>query len=1051
MNNQISTIHKIPGRARLKINCLYKSPEIEKKLSEILPGIENIITAKPNHITGNILIFFNPDIPLESLLQSIEKIVDEIKPEESYDNSHNNSQKFNQLTFGSFIPKDIIPKDIIPNINLNFNLDFLSRFKDLCAVKKNKNNNEKLIKSSEIQSTTHWHLQETQDIFDYFTTNKEYGLSNKEALERLQKYGSNILPEAVPRSKFDIFFDQLKSVPVALLGVAAVISIFTGGAIDAVVITSVVLLNAVIGYVTENQSEKTINSLKSLVRPTAWVIREAQTKEIGAGDIVPGDLILLRPGDYVPADARIIQAKRLSIDESALTGEGVPVNKDANVIHDPNCPICDRLNMCFMGTLVTGGQGLAIVVGTGRFTEMGTIQFMVGEAKPPETPMERQLEEMGTKLVIFSGVLCCIVFVMGLLRGYGVLQMLKTAISLAVAAVPEGLPTVATTTLSLGVKEMRKHKVLIRHLDAIEALGAVQVICLDKTGTITENKMKVVQIRAGKEIIQLPAELKNYDQASVSPVLIDEIMGLLIVSALCNESEVIYENDNFKIHGSPTENALVFLSVSGGLDVPHLREDWPRSKIIHRSERRNYMATIHNVMDGKKLVCVKGSPREVLNLCTHYMKDGFTYELTEDDDLFFQTQNEQMAGEALRVLGMAYSLSDEAPPLEETTDDDDEQITHRLVWLGLVGMTDPIRPGLTKLFPQFHSAGIKTVMITGDQSPTAFAVGKELNISGEPNMVILDSSNIVDMDPVALRALALKTSVFSRVSPGNKLEIVKALQDSNKVVAMTGDGINDSPALRAADIGVAMGCTGTDVAREVADVVLEDDNLETMIIAIKMGRTIYGNVQKSLRFLLSTNLSEIMVSFASNTFGMGQPLTEMQLLWINLVTDIFPGLALAMEQPENDIMERKPRDPHKPIIDKDELMDISREAGMISLTSLGAYGYGIAKYGIGPNATAISFLSITSSQLLHALTCRSKYSGIFKGEKLPSNHYLTLAIGGSFALQGLALFVPGLRSLLGLGQLALTDMLVVGAASTLPFLVNEITKKPKELTEVKND
>ncbi|MEW6602420.1 MAG: cation-transporting P-type ATPase, partial [Nitrospirota bacterium] len=631
-----------------------------------------------------------------------------------------------------------------------------------------------------------------------------------------------------------------------------------------------------------------------------------------------------------------------------------------------------------------------------------------------------------------------LVFVTGLLRGYGFLQMLKTSISLAIAAVPEGLPTVATTTLALGIRNMRRHNILIRRLEAVETLGSVHTICLDKTGTITLNRMSVVTAFSGMRRFTVSDGQFFASGEPASVYLFDELLRLIHIAALCNESEVIGQGGKYAVNGSPTENALIHIALSSGVDVVRLREKFLLVNIQHRSENRNYMYTLHRAGNHSALVAVKGSPNEVLSMCRWHMKDGRKIPLTDEDRLAIETENERMAGKALRILGMAYFLSDGEPDAFLNNDID---FSDNLVWLGLVGMADPVRGGVKGLIGEFHRAGIETVMITGDQSPTAYAIGKELNLSNGEQLEILDSAHLASIDPEVLKALCERVHVFSRVSPAHKLQIVQALQSAGKIVAMTGDGINDGPALKAADIGIAMGHVGTDVAREVADVVIEDDELATMIIAISQGRTIYNNIRKSVHFLLSTNLSEIMVMFTAIAGGLGQPLSAIQLLWINLMSDIAPGLALALEPPEPDVLSQPPRDPEEPLVKKSDFKRITFESAVISAGTLGAYGYGVMRYGMGQKASAIAFMSLTAGQLLHAISCRSEKHSIFDREKLPPNRYLNMALGGSFAIQLLAMLIPGLRNLLGLAPIGILDGAVIGSSAALPLLVNEGTKR----------
>lgn len=1006
--------YAVKGRVRFKVVGLYRSETLRKEIEINLQTTEAIKNVSVNTLTGNVLVFFNSGNTPRTIASVIEAIV---RAYRSKDSASSSSEA----------------------CNLNKKSPASANNKSLQKQEKKAITKRKLRRSvihALEQPLENWHQTDAGAVLEHFCASGEYGHSKETAGRNLKVYGYNVLPEAVPRSGFSIFINQFNSLPVALLGVAAAISIATGGLVDALVIAGVTLINAAIGYTTETQTEKTIHALKGLVRPLALVKREGTILELGAEEVVPGDLLILRPGSYVAADARLIASSHLSSDESALTGESMPAKKNADTCSEGKIPLADRSNMVYMGTLVTGGQGVALVVATGKFTEIGKIQSLVGEAETPPTPMELQLSRMGTQLVIISGAVCGLVFIIGLLRGYGFLQMLKISISLAVAAVPEGLPTVATTTLALGIRDMRKHKVLIRRLDAVETIGSVQTICLDKTGTITMNRMSVITAHAGLQRYAFSGGKILKQGEPVSPYSCDELLKMLHIPALCNESEVISEAGLFVVNGSPTENALIHAALDSGIDVVSLREKFPLLSIAHRSENRNYMHTVHETKNASKVVAVKGSPCEVLSICKWYMKDSAKVPLTDEDRLLIETENERMAGKALRVLGIAYAYRDSS-----FINSGNGELEDDLIWLGLVGMADPIRDRVKELIAGFHIAGIDTVMITGDQSPTAYAIGKELDLSSNGHLEILDSTHFANIEPEVMTALCEKVHVFARVSPAHKLQIVQALQGAGKIVAMTGDGINDGPALKAANIGIAMGHTGTDVAREVADIIIEDDNLETMLLAISRGRTIYNNIRKSVHFLLSTNLSEIMVMFTALSSGLGQPLNAMQLLWINLISDIAPGLALALEPPEPDVLSLPPRDPSEPLIRNSDFKRIAFESGVISAGTLGAYGYGLARYGMGPQAGTMAFLSLTAGQLLHALSCRSERHSIFSTEKLPRNKYLDLSLGGSFAIQGLAITVPGLRKLLGITPISILDGIVIAGSSILPLVVNEATKK----------
>lgn len=1015
----IEPVHtSVKGRARLWVDGLYRSRGMGEFINERLCGRKDILHYKVNTLTGRVLVVFNSGNTHESIAAHLETIIIEYRGAKIDTSTLKGSKSRPQHD------------DCIPGGGVKSKAKEISgKLRDMLA-------------GAEEQNPRDWHLMHTSDVAADLRTCPRRGLGAKDAEEALKRYGPNLLPEAVPRSALGMLLGQFKSLPVVLLCGAAVLSALTGGIGDAAVIMGVVAINAAIGFFTETQAEKTINSLKQMVRPTALIVRDGEALSVMAAEIVPGDLLVLRPGCYIAADGRLVESHHLSVDESALTGESMPVHKSPEALDfRGEIPIGDRANMLYMGTLVTGGQGLAVVTATGAYTEMGRIQVLVGEARPPKTPMERQLDDLGNRLVLIGGAVCGVVFLIGLLRGYGFLRMLKTSISLAVAAIPEGLPAVATTTLALGVKNMRGRKALIRHLDAVEALGSVQTVCLDKTGTITHNKMAVVRVYAGETAMSVNDGLFFSDGVQVNPYSKEELLALLYVVCLCSETEINGGGNggDHVLLGTPTENALVQAALSSGIDVAALRGRHPRVEIRHRSENRNHMATVHeDPISGGRLVAVKGSPGEVLSMCGTYIKDNRVIELGEEAKQAIQSANERMAGAALRVLGVAYKR------IGSGLGENGSGIGHEdFTWAGLVGLADPVRSGTRDLIAEFHRAGIRTVMITGDQSPTAYAIGRELDLSGGRQLEILDSTHFADMQPDVMAALSERVHVFSRVSPAHKLQIVQAIQRNGRVVAMTGDGINDGPALRAADVGIAMGTTGTDVAREVSDMVIEDDNLQTMIVAVSHGRTIYNNIRKSVHFLLATNMSEIMVMFAAMAGGMGQPLNAMQLLWINLISDIFPGLALALEPPEPDIMSRPPRDPEEKILRAADFKRLAAESAVLSAGALGAYGWGIARYGMGPQAGTMAFMSLSSSQLLHAISCRSGDHGIFDSgaDRLPPNRYLTAALAGSFGIQIMAVTMPGMRRMLGIAPIGPFDWLIIGAASAAPLLINEATKR----------
>jgi Ca2+-transporting ATPase len=1013
----IQVIHDaVRGRARYKVRELYRCEPFKDFIEHRLSQKRSVKKVSASTLTANILVLFDLDVTADSLVPLIERVISEYR-----------DQSANTVMDGAVSGFDLRVRDrssaFDPTTYHRLDESFISQ--GLNAL---------IPSRAKARKDRPWHLMDVDSVLAELGASRTEGLSSAQVRKNLRKYGPNLLPHSSSRSALGILIDQFKSFPAGLLGVAAAVSLLTGGIADAAVILSVMGINTAVGFATENEAQRTIEGLKTLVRPSVRVVRNGKTVNTALDTIVPGDLVVFTPGTYVPADCRLVAATHLSVDESALTGESMPVHKTTKPLALENVALGDRFNMVYMGTLVTGGQGTGVVVASGKTTEIGRLQMLLKEATSPETPMERELLQVGNRLALIGGGICGLIFLIGILRGQGFMQMFKTSISLAVAAVPEGLPMLATTTLALGIRRMNRRHVLIRNLNAVETLGAVQTICFDKTGTVTQNKMSVQAIYSGGQWI----EVKNGQFSSNSePINVSEspeLVALIRTCLLCNETRVLMEDGVYTLKGSSTEAALVRLAIDVGMDVVKLRRESPVLKINHRSEDRHFMGTLHRMTSEGTLTAMKGSPLEVLAMCDRQMVDGQEVSLTDEDRSRIELENERMAARAMRVLGFAYYV------------DEQEQETafirsSKLVWLGLVGMADPVRPGIRELIALFHRAGIDTIMLTGDQSPTAYAIAKELDLGRGGPVEILDSMHLANIDPEALRALSERVHVFSRVSPAHKLQIVQALQKAGRVVAMTGDGINDSPALKAADIGIAMGHSGTDMAREVADVIAEEDELETIVMAVSQGRTIYGNIRKTLHFVLATNFSEIMVMFLAGSAGIGYPLSPMQLLWINLLSDTLPGIALALEPPEPDVLQRPPRNPEEPIIQVSDLRRIGFESAAISISALGAYGYGLLRYGAGAHASTMAFQSLTLAQLLHAISCRSEKHSMFEESDLPLNAFLRYALGGSLILQILTMLIPGLRRLLGISPISFLDGLMIGGSALLPLLVNESTKE----------
>jgi Ca2+-transporting ATPase len=889
---------------------------------------------------------------------------------------------------------------------------------------------------SEPESQIRWHTLDGSRVGELLRVDPARGLSAVEIGVRTQQYGPNELPQPEGRSGLARFFGQFKDLPVLLLAGSAVLSCVTGGVVDGVVILTVIVANGVIGYVTESSAERTIASLTRHAANDTEVLRAGEVVRIALSEVVPGDIVVLRMGSVVPADARLLEASDLSVDESALTGESLPADKSVPRIDDADLPLGDRRNMVYRGTLVTGGGGRALVVATGAETEVGRLQAMVGEVKQPETPMQRQLRELGERTMVIASVVCGGVFAMGILRGNSLLQMLRTSVSLAVAAVPEGLPTVAITTLAIGIQRMKQRQVIVRRLDAIETLGSVQVLCFDKTGTITYNRMRVLRVAAGGKELTLSGKRLLDGQSELAAPSSPELEWLLRVGALCSEVTLRYDGEALvACEGSPTEKALVEMALELGMNVRELRGAYPRHSTVERTETRRLMATIHRRGPDQSgsapyLVAVKGSPEDVLDLCRHTLRGGQLVELSDEDRRLILRENDGMSSDALRVLGLAYREHESEPG---SFDQD-------LIWLGLTGLADPPREGLPELIAQFRTAGVRSVMITGDQSATAYAVAKQIGLAQDGELQTLDSIELDRMNPELLAEIVPNIQVFSRVSPRHKLRIVQALQKSGLVVAMTGDGINDCPALKAADVGVAMGGGKSPVAREVADVILETDDLHAMLIAIEQGRVIHADIKKAVRFILATNLSEILLTLLSVAVGFGESMSPLQLLWINLVSDIFPELALALQPSEDDVLQRPPREPGAKMFSKEEFRQMAIEGSVLTAGAFAAYAYGISRYGQSPNARALSFVTLTAAQLLHAFSTRSERHNIFDSHVSPPNPYVPLSVGGGIALTLLIQLIPATRKLFGSRPLPAFDWLIASLGAAAPLVANEITK-----------
>jgi Ca2+-transporting ATPase len=912
---------------------------------------------------------------------------------------------------------------------------------------------------------------EVTNIFTRLETDAEQGLEQVVAQGRLAEHGPNELIERGQKNPWLILWEQMTAVMVVILIVAAVISAFLGDYKDTIAIMAIVVLNAILGFTQEYRAEKAMAALKKLAVPTVKVRRDGHVREISARELVPGDVVLLEAGALVPADGRLLESANLRVQESALTGESEPVEKnpEALALAAEDLPLGDRRNMVYMGTVVTYGRGLAVVVETGMKTELGRIAEMIQTVEREPTPLQRRLEQLGRGLAIAALVIVAVVFALGLLRGEDVRLMFLTAISMAVAAIPEGLPAVVTIALALGAQRMLKRRALIRKLPAVETLGSVTTICSDKTGTLTENRMTVTVLDAAGHMLNL-TEMTHHGQPVWTPPdnphpvavpsreaaagpetmpaqLAPSLQLLLAGAALCNDAILEPEVDGTdRLHavGDPTEGALVVATAQFNLQKGDLEQCLPRAAEAPFTSERKRMTTVHQLLNGYDrlpgwlpsieggpyIAFSKGAVDSLLNVSTRVWADGQVEQLTPAWQIRIQTANDQLAQNGMRVLGVAYRPLETLP-----TNGREEMLERELVFVGLVGMIDPPRSEVREAVHTCQTAGIRPLMITGDHPLTAHHIARELKIA--TNGQVLTGQDLERMSLEELETIVEEVPVYARVSPEHKLKIVQALQDKGHIVAMTGDGVNDAPALKKADIGVAMGITGTDVSKEAADMVLLDDNFATIVSAVKEGRVIYDNIRKFIKYTMTSNAGEIWVMLLAPFLGMPLPLLPLQILWINLVTDGLPGLALGVEPAERGTMRRPPYHPRENIFGRrmgHDIIWIGLLMGLVSLL-MGFWAWSTGN----PTWQTMVFTTLTLSQMGNALAIRSDRESLFSIGLL-SNKPLLGAVLLTFVLQLAVVYVPFLQEIFKTVSLSPADLAISLVLSTVVFWGVELEK-----------
>lgn len=872
------------------------------------------------------------------------------------------------------------------------------------------------------QQTKPVYLQSVEEVFKEVQSSPA-GLSSQEVASRLEKYGANTLQEGKKKSLLEKFVDQFKDFMILVLLVAAVVSMFAHSGepdpTDAIIILAVVLLNAILGVFQESKAEEAIEALKKMASPVASVLRDGHVEHVKGEDIVVGDIVILEAGDVVPADMRLFEVNTVKIEESALTGESVPVDKDLVIPTGDEVGIGDRTNMAFSSTNVTYGRAVGVVTSTGMNTEVGKIANMLANTEEGKTPLQENQDALGKWLTIMILVIAVIIFVVGMLRGNEWTHMLLTAIAIAVAAIPEGLPAISTIILALGTQKMAQRNALVRKLPAVETLGGVEIICSDKTGTLTLNQMTVEKMVYDNEIHDASEEISNDNMA-------------LRVMNLANDTKISQDNS---LLGDPTETAMVQYGLDKKYDVREELVNIPRVAEVPFDSTRKLMTTIHQLEDGKYLVATKGAPDMLLDRVTKIKKHGEVSAFTEDDRTTLMKLNKEMATQALRVLAMAYKVIDTLP---ETIDTD--SIEHDLIFAGLVGMIDPERKEAAAAIKVAQSAGIRTIMITGDHRDTAQAIAKRLGIlRPDQEDGVLTGGELNDISDEELERTVETYSVYARVSPEHKVRIVKAWQKNGKVVSMTGDGVNDAPSLKQADIGVGMGITGTEVSKGASDMVLADDNFETIVVAVEEGRKVFSNIQKAVQYLLSANFGEVMTMFVATMAGWSI-LEPIHILWINLVTDVFPAIALGLEEAEADIMNHPPRGKSSNFLSNGVLPSIFYQGFFEGGITLFVFWYAthIANWG-NPVGETMAFATLGLIQLFHAFNVKSVYKslgevGAFK------NKMFNYAILLSAVMLLSVMVIPGLTTVFDVATLTAGQWLfVVGSAFSIVPIV-EIAK-----------
>lgn len=888
-----------------------------------------------------------------------------------------------------------------------------------------------------------WDRRSVQDVLQEFQISLDAGLNTEQVSENQKKYGWNQLKEANKKTFLSKAADQFKDFLILILLAASVVSFSIGEKTDAMIIVAIVIINAMLGLYQEGKAEKAIEALQKLAAPNANVIRNGAPISVPAEQLVPGDVVVLETGDIVPADLRLVESHNLQIEEASLTGESVASEKRAEDICEEDVSLADRKNMAYASTILTYGRGKGVVVSTGHDTEIGKIAEVIQGYEEESTPLQKKLARLGKQLGIIVLAVCVVVFVIGILQNLPMLDMFMTSVSLAVAAIPEGLPAIVTVVLSLGMGKMASKHAIVKKLPAVETLGTTTVICSDKTGTLTQNEMTVVKVFVDEHILDVEGEGYEADgricheKGEVDEETVPTLERLLEITLLANDAKLKrLENGKLGVMGDPTEGALITLANKWDMYSKDYEEAHPRKNELPFDSDRKMMTTFHENIEKNPVVSfTKGAPDVVLSRCSYWEKNNGIVELNEELREKISEVNQKFSKNALRVLALAYRSFEKMP--EEITVD---EIEKEMIFVGLVGMIDPARAEAKEAIKLCKHAGIIPVMITGDYKETAFAIGQQLGMVEDISQAMM-GTELEQYNAEQMREIVKDKRVYARVSPEHKVKIVTALKENGNIVAMTGDGVNDALAIKKADIGIAMGITGTDVAKNTAEVILTDDNFASIVDAVQEGRIIYSNIKKFVSFLLSCNIGEILIVLVSILMKLPVPLLPIQLLWLNLVTDSFPALALGVEKGDEDIMNQPPRDPQEPILDKKTSIRITVQSIAITIATIGAYQYGLHHFTEHSleGARTIAFVTLILAELLRSYSARSE-SHTVMSIGMFSNRALTLGTVFSLFMTLIVVYIPFMRTLFHTVFLGAEEWSRIIPFALIPFVVGEAYK-----------